>query len=66
MLWMDSYRCVAVNAAHAVEINRGQTLVGEAIVKAASRAVAPVLVRVVQCHLEIRKEKKVNGLDECS
>lgn len=46
-----------MHAAHAVEINRGQTLVREAIVKAASRAVTPVLVRVVQCHLEIKKEK---------
>lgn len=47
-----SYRGVAVHAAHTVEIDGGLALIGEAVIKAASRTVAPFLVRVVECHLE--------------
>lgn len=49
--WETSHRCVAVHAAHTVEIDRGQTLVRQAVVKAASRTVTPFLVCVVQRHL---------------
>lgn len=47
-----SYRCVAVHTAHTVEINRRQTLIRQAVVKAASWTVAPFLVCVVQRHLK--------------
>jgi len=52
MPFSPSYRRVAVHAAHAVEIDGGQTLVRQAVVKAAPRTVAPLLVCVVQRHLE--------------
>lgn len=47
-----SYRCVAVHAADAVEIDGRQALIRQAVVKAASRTVAPFLVCVVQRHLK--------------
>lgn len=50
--WWGSYRCVAVHAADAVEIDGRQALIRQAVVKAASRTVAPFLVCVVQRHLK--------------
>lgn len=50
-LRVTAHRCVAVYAAHAVEVDRGQALVREAVVKAAPGTVAALLVRVVQRHL---------------
>ena len=48
MICPCSYRCIAVNtAAHTVEIYRGQTLIRQAVVKAASWTIAPFLVCVV-------------------
>lgn len=47
-----SYRCVAVHAADAVEIDGRQALIRQAVVKAASRTVASFLVCVVQRHLK--------------
>lgn len=47
-----SYRCIAVNAAHTVEIDGGQTLIRQAVVKAASWTIATLLVCVVQRHLK--------------
>lgn len=55
-----SYRCVAVNAAHTVEIDGGQTLVRQAVVKAASWAIASFLVCVVQRHLKHEHVRKIS------
>lgn len=53
-----SYRCVAVHAADAVEIDGRQALIRQAVVKAASRTVAPFLVCVVQRHLKHTHTRK--------
>lgn len=42
-----SYRSVAMHTAHTVQIDRGQTLVWKAVVKAASGAITSILVWVV-------------------
>lgn len=55
-----SYRCIAVNAAHTVEIDRGQTLVRQAVVKAASWAIAAFLLCVVQCHLKHEHKRTIS------
>lgn len=47
-----SYRRIAVYAAYTVEIDRCQTLIRQAVVKAASWTIAPFLVCVVQRHLK--------------